>query len=251
MAKARNGIRNTADVKSRAIFLRKNGWTHREVMRELGISLGTAWLWLKGIQISPQQKQAIEKRRNVGHWNEDERRLLGRRLKPFQFKIRYTDEELLNKIRLFYEKHGRIPLKREFNALKIYRDRFGSWNSAIRKAGFETNPVLFAKKFIADDGHQCDSFTEKVIDDWLSLNGIEHQRQIRYGTTKFRADFGLKPDVIIEFFGLSGVQLDSAQVISRKNILAKKLGWNLIEVYPNDLYPINKLPQLLGSYIES
>jgi len=216
-------------------------------MRELGISLGTAWLWLKGIQISPQQKQAIEKRRNVGHWNEDERRLLGRRLKPFQFKIRYTDEELLNKIRLFYEKHGRIPLKKEFNALKIYRDRFGSWNSAIKRAGFETNPVLFAKRHIARDGHTCDSFTEKIIDDWLNENKIPHKRNVRYGTAKSNADFLIYENTVVEFYGLAGVQDKYDQIIARKRLLAKQLGWKLIEIYPDDIYPKNKLSILLRS----
>ena len=237
--------------KKQAVLLRKAGKTHREIADALHISLSTAWLWLKEVRITQEQKHEIERRRRRHKFTDKENIAVTKRLRPFQYKNQYSDQALLDKIKDFYKTNERIPLKREFNALKIYRDRFGSWNNAIKKAGFETNPVLFAKKFIANDGHQCDSFTEKVIDDWLSLNNIEHQRQIRYGTTKFRADFGLKPDVIIEFFGLSGVQLDYDQVISRKKILAKKLGWNLIEVYPNDLYPINKLPQLLGSYIES
>jgi hypothetical protein len=48
-----------------------------------------------------------------------------------------------------------------------YQQRFGSWNNAIRLAGFEPNSVIFSKKFLAKDGHVCDSYAEKIIDDWL------------------------------------------------------------------------------------
>jgi hypothetical protein len=36
------------------------------------------------------------------------------------------------------------------------------------------------KKYIAKDGHKCDSFAEKIIDDWLYSNNVEHQRNIPY-----------------------------------------------------------------------
>ena len=77
-----------------------------------------------------------------------------------------TNQELILRIKRFNKKHGRIPLKREFNSTYIlYLKRFGGWNNAVRIAGFNPNPVFFAKKFIALDGHVCDSFAEKIIDD--------------------------------------------------------------------------------------
>ena len=249
MGKARNGIRYDAAVKSRAVSLRCNGRTHREIRKELGISMGTAWLWLKDVKITSQQKQSIEMRRNVRRWNRAERLLLGERLRPFQFTTKYTNEDLLHKIRLFYEKHGRIPLKKEFNALRIYRERFGSWNTAIKRAGFDTNPVLFAKRHVARDGHICDSLTEKIIDDWLSEHAIPHKRNARYGSAKLNADFLLRDNVIVEFFGLAGVQSKYDKIIEKKRMLAMRLGMRLLEIYPDDIYPKNKLRLLLKSVL--
>ena len=174
-----------------------------------------------------------------------ERKLVGERLTPFQFQVKYSDEDLLDKIRDFYTQNGRIPLKREFNALRIYTIRFGSWNKAVKKAGFETNPVLFSKRFVANDGHVCDSFTERIIDNWLSANNITHERNTRYGKTKFTADFKIGSDIFIEFFGLAGVQKTYDKNIEKKRLLAKEMNCRLIEIYPNDIYPENKLSVLL------
>jgi len=74
---------------------------------------------------------------------------------------------LIRLIRGFYDKHQRIPLKREFKHYRAARGRFGTWNKTIEAAGFKPNPVMFAKKWIAKDGHKCDSLAEKIIDDWL------------------------------------------------------------------------------------
>ena len=251
MAMARNGIRHPTATKQMAIKLRREGKTHREIAHKLNISLGSAWLWLKGVRITHEQKQAIEKRRTVHHWNRAERNILRARLRPFQFRAKYTDTDLLNKIKKFYVRNGRIPLKREFNALKIYRDRFGSWNNAIKRAGFDTNPVLFAKKFIARDGHKCDSFTEKIIGNWLHSRGIAHRRAVRYGKSKLTADFAIGNEVLVEFFGLAGVQPNYDKIIDRKRKLSRELGLQLIEVYPDDIFPVIKLPQLLGSRVKS
>ena len=81
-----------------------------------------------------------------------------------------SKEELYKQIKEFYKKNKRIPLKREFPHYDAIRARFGTWNKAIEAAGFEPNPVMFSKKFIAKDGHICDSFSEKIIDDWLYSN---------------------------------------------------------------------------------
>ena len=217
----------------------------------LHISLGTAWLWLKNIKLTRLQKQAIADRRPRHKFTTEEKTHVIKRLRPFQYQIQYLDEDLLDKIRNFHSKNGRIPLKREFNALKIYRDRFGSWNNAIAKAGFEVNPVLFSKKFTANDGHTCDSFSEKVVDDWLYSKGIKHKRGVRYGKEKVNADFVIEPNIMLEFFGLAGVQKKYDRIIERKRELSKMLGLKLIEIYPEDIYPRNKLPQLLGAFIKS
>lgn len=249
MGKARNGVRHSLQTKRRAIQMREKGKTHREIAHELHISTCTAWLWIKEVQITPEQRQAIHDRRVRHKFTPEEKALVLQRLAKVRDEQRYSPEELLDKIRHFFAKHGRIPLKREFNSLRVYRLHFGSWNNAIRVAGFEPNPVLFANKFIAQDGHACDSFTEKVIDDWLHEHGFAHSRNIAYGNTRYTADFGLGNNIVLEFFGLANVQKEYDAIISKKRELARKLGWHLIEMYPEDIYP-NKLPLFLGTHPE-
>lgn len=249
MRRAKNGNRYSSKEKKAACKLRKEGKTHREIASVMGISVGTASLWTKGVHISTIQKNAIEKRRSKHIWSNEDRRLVSIRLRPFQFARQYTDDALLQKIRDFYHEHGRIPLKREFNAWDVYAQRFGSWNMAITQAGFETNPILFAKKFVANDGHRCDSFTEKVIDDWLYIKRILHTRNVTYGKTKLTADFKINPNIFMEFFGLAGVQSKYDANIQRKRLLSKKFGYRLIEVYPQDIYPVNRLDSILKKLV--
>jgi len=229
-------------LKNRARTLRADGWTHREIASKLRISVSTAHLWCEGIELSQTQQQAIFKRRNVHLMSEKERAVVVARLATYR-RI-YSAEELLQRIRDFHGRTGRMPLKREFNAWGSYARLFGSWNKAIRLAGLEPNPELFARKFVAKDGHLCDSFTEKVIDDWLSERHIAHQRTVRYGTTKYTADFKLEPNIIVEFFGLAGVQKAYDSNIQTKRRLAAELGYRLIEIYPADIYPTNRLAEL-------
>lgn len=244
MPRARNGIRYPSAIKSRAESLRAEGLTHREIAKKLGASISIVHSWTKGTRISESQKRAIEKRRKYRRMTATERRIIGKRLAPYRMK--YTADDLLTKIRDFYAVNGRIPLKREFNSWDVFAAKFGSWNNAIKEAGFETNPILFSKRFTAIDGHICDSFTEKIIDDWLTRNSIGHERHFRYGNTKFTADFKIDPNIFIEFFGLAGVQKRYDENIEKKRQLAEKLGYQLIEVYPDDIYPSNKLETKLS-----
>jgi len=125
------------------------------------------------------------------------------------------------------------------------RKLFGTWNNAIKTAGFEPNPVLFAKKCIADDGHKCDSFAEKIIDDWLNARGIKHKREVPYPEDKrLTADFVLKNNWV-EFFGLAGELKEYDKLVKRKQILSKKYKLKLIEIYPKDLFPKNRLSKII------
>ena len=104
---------------------------------------------------------------------------------------------------------------------------------------------------MAKDGHICDSFAEKIIDDWLGDRDIEHKRHFKYGQTKFTADFFIKPDLLIEFFGLSGVSRHYDGNIALKRALSKRLGLQLIELYPKDIFPTNKLDRNLNMVLKS
>ncbi len=130
-----------------------------------------------------------------------------------------------------------IPLKREYRHYNAARLRFGTWNKAIKAAGFNPNPVLFAKKHIANDGHKCDSVAEKIIDDWLYARKIKHQINVPYpGNNSFTADFVVGNNWI-EFFGLSG-ELNSYDRLKKQKLkIAKSLNLRLIAIYPNDLFP--------------
>lgn len=127
----------------------------------------------------------------------------------------------------------------------VARDIFGTWNKAIEAAGFDPNPVMFAKKYVARDGDICDSLAERIIDDYLSRRNIKHVRNYPYpGNGGFTVDFKIG-DIWIEFFGLSG-QLKRYDFLKRKKIkLAKDVGINLIKIYPKDLFPVGKLENKL------
>ena len=54
----------------------------------------------------------------------------------------YSDEELLEALRELASKVDRVPRKKDMNeygphAARTYQLRFGSWNDAVREAGFE------------------------------------------------------------------------------------------------------------------
>ena len=145
IAKGRNGIRYPEVFREKARQLRATGKTHREIAKELVLSL--------------QQQREIQERRHLHQWTIEEKNNAGHRLKKLWLPIKYTRKDLLRRITDFYSQNGRIPLKREFNSFEVFKNEFGSWNNAIIAAGFDPNPILFAKKFIAGDGHRCDSFS--------------------------------------------------------------------------------------------
>lgn len=227
--------RHPLKKRERARLLRSQGYTHREIAQKLGIAYGTAHLWTAGIVLTWAQKQAIQKRRRKAPpWTVEQRKVLGERLKKANTK--YSKRDLVNRIREFYKHHGRIPLKKEMGNSRTFRRLYGTWNNAIRAAGFEPNPEFFAKKFKADDGHICDSFAEKIIDDWLSANNIPHQRQWRYPATKFTADFYLeKNNLIVEFFGLKGVNKRYDANIQKKLQIIRKSDLTLLSLFQEDL----------------
>jgi hypothetical protein len=247
-----NGKRYSVENKQKAKALRMQGLTHREIAGRLKAGLGSVFLWTKGASVTEKQKTAIEKRRNRNSLTfgiKERRSLAIKNLAPF-WKSRPTNQDLLQRIRDFFKKYERIPLKREFNnTYKEYRKRFGSWNNAIKLSGFDPNPELFSKKFIANDGDKCDSFAEKIIDDWLFKNRVAHRRHVLYCGTKMTADFAVE-SVRIEYFGLAGESKLYDKRIRRKKEICKKQGLNLIEVYPKDLFSRN-FKKCLGEILKA
>ncbi|HXK40482.1 MAG TPA: hypothetical protein VJ046_00020 [Candidatus Paceibacterota bacterium] len=159
-------------------------------------------------------------------------------------------KEVLDKIRKFYKLNKRIPVKKEmYDAYGKARDVFGTWNKAIEIAGYEPNPVMFAKRYLACDGHQCDSFAEKIIDEWLYSKNIPHERSVPYPEEhRLTCDFVINK-VFIEFFGLEGEVRNYDRLVALKRKLSKKHKLKLIEIRPIHLFPKNKLDNILGSLI--
>lgn len=170
------------------------------------------------------------------------------RPKPHGMPVGYivvSKDQVIREIRKFYKNKKRIPLKREFVHYHAAQRRFGTWNKAISAAGFDPNPVKFAKKYIANDGHRCDSLSEKIIDDWLYARRIPHNINVPYGKNRMTADFRVD-DVLIEFFGLQGELEDYDNRLSEKKKLWEQKKMKIIEIYPKDLFPESKLDVLLS-----
>lgn len=243
-----NGRRHPIKVKKTAKLMRKSGLTHREISKKMGISLGSAFLWTKGIILTDDQKMAVMKRKHKVVFTPERRQKLRQAAKVNLSKFwkkPYSKKELLSKIQRFYLDKGRIPLKEELGSYWACQKRFGSWNNAVKAAGFEPNPVIFSKKSVAKDGHNCDSFAEKIIDDWLCDKKIAHNRNFKYRKTKFTADFFIAPNIIVEFFGLAGTQKLYDEVIKIKRKLSKNLSLKLIEIYPKDIKLKNRLNEII------
>jgi len=158
-------------------------------------------------------------------------------------------EQIIQEIKKFYKGRGRIPFKREYFHWKAARFRFGTWNKAVLAAGFEPNPVKFAKKFTAKDGHRCDSLSEKIIDDWLFSKKIFHLKNAKYLNTLFTADFKVN-DIFIEFFGLTGALKTYDKLMMKKLKIIKKNDLRLIKIFPKDLFPESKLNDILNELIK-
>ncbi len=172
------------------------------------------------------------------------------REKYCSFKCKNLDalvspEFLFGELNKFVVAEGRIPMKREFSHYHAVRSRFGTWNKFIAKAGYHPNPVLFSEKYVGKDGHVCDSFAEKIIDDWLFRRKIEHKRSVLYpGNYKFTCDF-VVDKYWIEFFGLYESHKKYKQRCKQKINLARKYKLELIELYPKDLFPVGHIEDKL------
>ncbi len=159
--------------------------------------------------------------------------------------VTISNEEIIKSIQKFYQENGRIPFKQEFLHSKSARLRFGTWNNAVITAGFKPNPVRFADKFIANDGHKCDSLAEKIIDDWLSLHNIAHLKSPRYPNSKFTSDFKVG-DTYIEFFGLANGLFKYDNLKEEKLKMITENNYKLISIYPRDIFPASNLNLVLA-----
>ncbi len=155
-------------------------------------------------------------------------------------------KRVIKTIKGFVKTNKRLPFKCELNPLyRPARIAFGTWNKAIKAAGFTPNQLKFTHKYIANDKHTCDSLAEKIIDDWLFARKIAHQRSVYYpNQKKFKTDFKIG-NYWLEFFGLEGQLKRYDELKEKKLKLIRKLKLKLINIYPIDLFPNNKLDKKL------
>ncbi|MBT7903586.1 hypothetical protein HN587_07015 [Candidatus Woesearchaeota archaeon] len=70
-------------------------------------------------------------------------------------KRKYTDNELLDYLIIFYKEQGRVPKSRDFGkglpGRLTYSNRFGSWNKALQKAGLNIISVRKIGKKVTDE----------------------------------------------------------------------------------------------------
>lgn len=158
------------------------------------------------------------------------------------FKFEYID-----RIKKFIKDFDRLPVKREFS--KEYKRIllvFGTWNNLIKSAGFEPNPVMFSKKYISNDGHKCDSLSEKIVDDWLFARKIPHSVKVKYPWNNgMSADYKIG-DYWIELFGLSGQLKSYDRLMKLKLEKISEYNLKVIKLYLSDIFPICRLEKKLN-----
>lgn len=152
----------------------------------------------------------------------------------------YTPESVTSLIQSFVNEHGRIPIRNEMGGLnRLARRFYGTWNKAIEEAGYSPNPVMYAKHYLAKDGHKCDSMAEKIVDDWLNSHKIEHFVHVLYPWRNgMKCDF-LIDETWVEIFGLDGSSRKYKELKKQKLALIKKFKLRLIELSLKDAYEID------------
>lgn len=163
-------------------------------------------------------------------------------LKEYQKLSSYNKELVVKAISDFYRQNGRIPLKYELGAIYAPARRFfGTWNRAIEVAGYDPNPVMFAKHYLAKDGHKCDSMAEKIVDDWLYERKIDHLIHVPYPWHNgMKCDF-LVGDTWVEIFGLEGNLKRYDELKKEKLKLVKQYKVKLLRLSLKDVYSTEKL----------
>ena len=161
------------------------------------------------------------------------------------------EAEIINKLQKLADKLGRTPTKRECDFNKSCIRRFGSWTNALIAAGLTPHRSLNQRmykrrKCLAKDGHICNSVSELIIDNWLYENNINHQKEAPYPKGKFTADWSLSNNILVEYFGLAQDSRRYDEEIKKKQQICKESGINLIEIYSKDLFPKNRLEEIIG-----
>lgn len=155
--------------------------------------------------------------------------------------IPYTKDDVIAKINEQYNLLNTTPSSKMVGAKLQHaaNKQFGSQNKAIQAAGYIPNTKWMSKKkLICKDGHPAESISEMIVDNWLFLCNIEHERFKIYPTTRMTCDFYLPTkNMQAEYFGLAGEHREYDDRIELKRSFAAANGIWLVEIYASDLYP--------------
>lgn len=130
----------------------------------------------------------------------------GPQLKPKL--IRWSNEDIINKIIEFYKIVNRIPQKRDFVTLQNYPDpitvmkHFGSWNKAIETAGFTPNIQNgFGIDTYAKDNNLYRSTHEAYFVNHFLFEKEDYEYEKPYGNGWYYDFYLPKYDLYIELDG--------------------------------------------------
>jgi hypothetical protein len=149
--------------------------------------------------------------------------------------IKSEIEEIINNV-------GHFPSDQELLFLEKTSLRNGIRKHGGLKKVAEKLGIKY-KYVIAKDGHYCDSFAEKIIDDILFDAKIEHQRGITFKLEQTKAvpDFILPNNILIEVLMVSPYSLTKNQIEKsyvnrylKKKTLYEKYGYSVIEILPEE-----------------
>lgn len=125
---------------------------------------------------------------------------------------------------------------------------FGSWAHLLESAGLlkDRQSGRGGHQSIASDGHHCLSIGERAICEFLTKNGILHDKEPLYPVHHklnpnglLRGDF-LVDGIIIEFAGMMS-NSDYAKRMSNKQQLAKEMGLNWVKLEASTLEDLQSM----------
>jgi hypothetical protein len=105
--------------------------------------------------------------------------------------MRYSNEELLDEIRKVTEELGHTPSLAEFRekgkySASTYYSRFGSWNKAVKKAGYEANEPdsKVSKKKLVEELHRLADEIDK------KPTAVDMNKHGKYWRSTYKNRFG-------------------------------------------------------------
>lgn len=131
------------------------------------------------------------------------------------------------------------------------KELFNSWIHALQQADLIGDYVLRTPRgihTIANDGHLCLSMGERTIDDFLYDHGIDHEKEVPYPNSNYRADFKVG-DIFIEYFGMIG-DIEYEKRMKEKLLICKTNNIELISLVSKDLRDERSLKRKFSKFLK-